>query len=189
MSTKSNSRLRGRGGWLVGWLVSLTVKDLVLGVVALLRLERVGRDLFVVLLEGSQVLTGLAELAFLHTLADVPVDEGALAVHEVELVVEAGPRFGDGSSVGQHRHGSLDGGQSAITGGGGGDGDGLLVVDADLEAGRAPLDQVEGGLGLEGGDSGVAVARYNVATVQESDSHVLAVPRVTDYHLIVGLEA
>eukprot|EP00966_Prymnesium_polylepis_P063579 1474807-Prymnesium_polylepis.1 len=31
----------------------------------------------------------LGELALLHALADVPVDEGALGVHEVELVVDA----------------------------------------------------------------------------------------------------
>lgn len=170
-------------------MVSLIVKGLIFGVVLGVRLERVSRDLLVVLLEGSQVLTGLAELAFLHTLADVPVDEGTLAVHEVELVVETGPRLGNGGGVGQHGHGPLDGGQAAIGGGGGGNSDGLLVVDANLEAGRAPLDQVKGGLGLEGGDSSVAVAGNDVATVQKSDGHVLAVSRVADNHLVVGLEA
>ena len=33
--------------------------------------------------ECGQVLAGLGELALLHALADVPVDEGALGVHEV----------------------------------------------------------------------------------------------------------
>ncbi|CAN0549024.1 unnamed protein product [Ectocarpus sp. 12 AP-2014] len=52
-------------------------------------------DLFVVLLEGSQVLTGLGELSLLHALTHVPVHERTLGVHEVELVVDArqGLRF------------------------------------------------------------------------------------------------
>ena len=39
-----------------------------------------GTDLLVVLLEGGKVLTGLGELALLHALADVPVDERTLGV-------------------------------------------------------------------------------------------------------------
>merc|ERR1712066_915471 len=42
-----------------------------------------GADLLVVLLEGGEVFTGLGELALLHALADVPVHESALGVHEV----------------------------------------------------------------------------------------------------------
>ena len=41
-------------------------------------LRRLGADLLVVLLERREVLAGLGELALLHALADVPVDEGAL---------------------------------------------------------------------------------------------------------------
>ena len=54
----------------------------VLGLLALaLALGGVETDLFVVLLEGREVLAGLGELALLHALADVPVDERALGVH------------------------------------------------------------------------------------------------------------
>ena len=42
--------------------------------------SRVGADLFVVLLQGGQILTGLGELTFLHALTDVPVHEGTLGV-------------------------------------------------------------------------------------------------------------
>lgn len=163
-------------------------RGLVLGILSI-RLKRVGSNLLVVLLEGSQVLTGLAELAFLHTLADIPVDEGALAVHEVELMVETRPGLGDGGGVGQHGDGSVDGGQTAVGRGGGGDGHGLLVVDTDLETGRAPLDKVEGRLGLESRNGRVAVTRNDIAAVKQSDGHVLAVARITDHHLVVGLEA
>lgn len=37
----------------------------------------------------------------------VPVHEGALGIHEVELVVEAGENFRDGSRVGDHANGAL----------------------------------------------------------------------------------
>ena len=53
-------------------------------------LEGLRADLLEVLLERGEVLAGLGELALLHALADVPVDERTLGVHEVELVVEAG---------------------------------------------------------------------------------------------------
>merc|ERR1719373_1327936 len=66
----------------------------------LLALLLLGTNLLVVLLEGGEVLASLGELALLHTLADVPVDEGALGVHEVELVVDAREKLGDGSGVG-----------------------------------------------------------------------------------------
>merc|ERR1719446_1422766 len=61
-----------------------------------LALGRLGADLLVVLLEGRKVLAGLGELALLHALADVPVDERTLGVHEVELVVDARVELGDG---------------------------------------------------------------------------------------------
>jgi hypothetical protein len=46
-----------------------------------LSLDGVHANLLVVLLEGGHVLAGLGELAFLHALSDVPVDEGTLGVH------------------------------------------------------------------------------------------------------------
>ena len=48
-------------------------------------------NLFIVLLQSSEVLPGLGELPLLHTFSHVPVDEGPLGVHQVELVVQPGP--------------------------------------------------------------------------------------------------
>ena len=70
----------------------------------LLDVGRVNANLLVVLLQGSQVLTGLGEFTFLHTLTDVPMDEGTLGVKEIELVVKTAPGTRDGSGVGQHAH-------------------------------------------------------------------------------------
>jgi hypothetical protein len=146
--------------------------------------HRVDSDLLVVLLEGSQILTGLGELSLLHTLSDVPVDESTLGVHQVELVVETGPGLGNGGGVGQHAHSTLHLGQ--VTSGHDG---GWLVVDTDLEASGAPVDELDGTLGLDGGNGSVDVLGHNVTTVQHTAGHVLAVAGVALHHLVGGLEA
>merc|ERR1719399_726383 len=93
------------------WVVDLVLLAEVL--LLALALGRLGADLLEVLLEGREVLAGLGELALLHALADVPVDEGALGVHEVELVVDARERLADGRRVGDHADGAHDAGQVA----------------------------------------------------------------------------
>merc|ERR1712028_219135 len=45
--------------------------------------------LLVVLLECCQILASFAELTLFHTLADIPVNESTLGVHEVKLVIDA----------------------------------------------------------------------------------------------------
>ena len=140
-------------------------------------------DLLVVLLEGGKILTGLGELTLLHTLTDVPVDEGTLGVHEVELVVDAAKGLGDGGGVGNHADGALDGGDVTtghVLGG--------LVVDAALKAGGAPVDELDGALGLDGGDGEVDVLGDDVAAVHEAAGHVLAVAGIALGHHGGGLE-
>lgn len=63
-----------------------------------------------------------------------------------------------------------------------------LIVDADLEASSAPIDQVEAGLGLERRNSSVGVTRNNITTVEQSNSHVFSVSGIADHHLVIGLE-
>merc|ERR1712094_94553 len=81
-----------------GWSEHLVLLALLLT----LALSGLGTDLLVVLLEGSHVLTSLGELALLHALTDIPVDERTLCVHEVELVVNAGEHLSHSSGVGDH---------------------------------------------------------------------------------------
>jgi hypothetical protein len=64
-----------------------------------------------------------------------------------------------------------------------------LVADTELEASRAPVDELDGPLGLERRDSGVGVLGDNVTAVQQARGHVLAVAGVALDHLVVGLEA
>jgi hypothetical protein len=63
-----------------------------------------------------------------------------------------------------------------------------LVVDAALEAGRAPVDELDGALGLDGRDRGVDVLGDDVAAVHEAARHVLAVARVALGHHARRLE-
>merc|ERR1719258_652388 len=119
----------------------------------------------------------LGELTLFHALADVPVNERTLGVHEVELVVEAGQDLRDGGGVGDHADGAHDLGEVATR-----DDGRRLVVDANLEATRGPVDELDGPFGLDGRDGGVHVLRDNVTAVQEGAGHVLAVARVALGH-------
>ena len=111
------------------------------------------------------------------------MDEGALGIHEVKLVVDAAEGLGDGGGVGHHADSALDGGHVAA-----GDVLGGLVVDAALEAGGAPVDELDGALGLDGGDGEVDVLGDDVSAVHEAAGHVLAVAGVALGHHGGGLE-
>merc|ERR1719273_1367990 len=134
-------------------------------------------DLLVILLEGSEILTSLRELTFFHTLTDVPMDEGTLGVHEIELVIDSGEDLSDGSGVGDHADGAHDLGEVTTW-----DNSGWLVVDTALESGWAPVDELDGSLGLDGGDSGVDILGDDITSVHEAASHVLSVSWVALGH-------
>merc|ERR1711959_506822 len=149
-----------------------------------LTLHGLGTDLLVILLEGCKVLTTLRELTLFHTLSDIPVDEGTLGVHQVELVVNASKDLSDGGGVGDHAAGALDLGKVTT-----GDDGWWLVVDATLEAGWAPVDELDGALGLDGGNGSVHVLGDDVSTVHHTAGHVLAMTRIALGHHVGGLEA
>merc|ERR1711865_333420 len=64
-----------------------------------------------------------------------------------------------------------------------------LVVDSALEASGAPVDELDGALGLDGGNGSVHVLGDNVSTVHHATSHVLSVTRIALGHHVGGLEA
>merc|ERR1712144_16106 len=146
------------------------IKSLVLFFLLALTIGGLGTDLLVVLLEGGKILTGLGELTFLHTLTDVPVHEGTLGVHEVELVVNARQSFGHSGGVGNHGAGAHDLGEIATRHHGG-----WLVVDAALETSRTPVHELNRALGLNGSNSGVHVLGDDIPTVHQAHSHVFTV--------------
>ncbi|RUS83141.1 hypothetical protein EGW08_009088, partial [Elysia chlorotica] len=136
-------------------------------------------NLQVVLLQRGQILPGLDELRLVQPLAHVPVDEGALGEHEVELVVDARPDLSDGGRVAEHDGGASHCGQvSARHGGRRLEVDAHLKPQTDLESRGAPLDKPDGARGLERGDGGIHVCRTHISTVQHSTRHVLAPSRV-----------
>merc|ERR1719273_2382970 len=141
-------------------------------------------DLLVILLEGSEILTSLGELTFLHTLTDVPMDESTLGVHEIEFVIDSGEDLSDGSGVGDHADGAHDLGEITT-----GHNSGGLVVDTALEASGAPVDELDGPLGLDGGDGGVDILGDDITSVHKAAGHVLAVAGIALGHHGGGLEA
>merc|ERR1712179_553120 len=146
-------------------------------------LDGVNSDLLVILLQGSEILTGLGELSLLHTLSYIPVDEGTLGVHQIELVVKTSPGLSDGGGVAQHADGTLYLGQ--VTAGNNG---GWLVVDSHLESSWAPVDELDGPLGLDGGNGGVDILGDDISSVQHTACHVLAVTGIAFHHLVGGLK-
>lgn len=83
-----------------------------------------------------------------------------------------------------HLHSAVDLGEIAV-----GDVLGSLVADTNLETSGAPVDELDGALGLESGDGSVGVVGDDVTAVEQAGSHVLAVAGVALDHLVVGLEA
>ena len=72
------------------------------------------------------------------------MDERPLGVHQIKFVVDAAEGFGNGGGVGHHADGAHDAGKVAAR-----DDGGRLVVDAALEAGRAPVDELDRALRLD----------------------------------------
>ena len=52
-----------------------------------------------------------------------------------------------------------------------------------LETSGAPVDELDGALGFDGGDGGIDVLGHDVTTIQHAAGHVLAVTRVALHHL------
>ena len=136
-----------------------------------------GTNFFVILFQGGKILTGFGELTFFHTFTDVPVNEGTLGVHKVEFVVKTGEYFGDGGTVGNHAYGALYLGQVTSW-----NNSWWLVVDTALEPGWAPVNELDGTLGLDGGNGGVNVLWHNITTVHQAARHVLSVAWVALGH-------
>ena len=103
--------------------------------------------------------------------------EGSLGVHEIELVVNSGEDLGDGGGVRDHADSSHD--LSKITTWNDG---WWLIIDTALETGWAPVDELDGSLGLDGSNGGVNILWYNITSVHEATGHVFSVSWVTFGH-------
>jgi hypothetical protein len=64
-----------------------------------------------------------------------------------------------------------------------------LIADSELEAGRAPIDKLDGALLLDGRDRGLNILGHDIIAEEQAARHELAVPRVTLDRLVAGLKA
>lgn len=98
-------------------------------------------------------------------------------------MVQSGENFSNGGRVRNHADGSHDFGQISS-----GDDGGGLIVNSDFESGGAPVDELDGSFGFNGGNSGVNVFGDNISSVHHGASHVFSVSGVTFGHHVSGFE-
>ncbi|PSN36054.1 hypothetical protein C0J52_23070 [Blattella germanica] len=139
---------------------------------------------FIILLQGSKILSSFRELTLFHAFAYIPVDKCSLSIHQIKFVIQTSPSFSDGSSIGQHAHSSLNFGQISSW-----YDRRRLVVNSNLKASGAPIHKLNGPLGFDGSYGCVDVFGHNISTVQHAASHVLPMTGVAFYHLIGWFEA
>ena len=119
-----------------------------------------------------------------NTKTNLPVNECALRIHEIEFVIQSGPGFGDGSGVREKAHRTLHFGEIAAW-----NHSWRAIVDADLEACRAPVNELNRSLRLDTRNGSVHVLGHDIASVQQTTGHVLAIASVTFHHLVWWLKA
>jgi hypothetical protein len=143
----------------------------------------VGSNLLVILFEGCKIFTGFGEFSLLHTLTNVPVNEGSLGIHEVELVVNSLEHLSNGGGVGKHQKSSVNLGQITSW-----DRSRGLGVESTLESSGTPIDELDGSLSLHNGNSRSDILRNDVSSVHETASHVLSVSGIAFGHHVGGLK-
>merc|ERR1711981_645589 len=130
----------------------------------------INSNFFVILFEGSQILTGFGEFTFFHTFSDVPVDECPLGVHKIKLMIKTSPGFSNSSGVRQHTNSTLNLGKITTW-----YYSWWLVVNSDLETSWTPVDKLNRSLSLNSSNGSVDILGNNIASVQKTASHVFSV--------------
>jgi hypothetical protein len=64
-----------------------------------------------------------------------------------------------------------------------------LKANANLETRWAPVDELDGALGLQGCNSIVYIVWNDITTVEQASSHVFSIARIALHHLVVWFEA
>merc|ERR1712176_957047 len=114
--------------------------------------RRLNTHLLVILLQRSQVLPCLRELALFHPFTDVPMHKSTLGVHQVELMVNARENLRNGRRVADHAARTHHLRQVATRNHCRG-----LVVDSTLEACGTPIHELDSTLGLDGSDGRIDI--------------------------------
>ena len=105
------------------------------------------------------------------------MDEGSLCVHEIEFVINSWEDFSNGSWVGDHAACSHNLGEITSWNDGW-----WLIVDSAFESSWAPVDELDGSLGFNGGDSGVDILWDDITSVHEAASHIFTVSWIAFRH-------
>jgi len=105
------------------------------------------------------------------------MDESSLGIHEIEFMIDSGEDFSDSSRVGDHADGSHD--FSEITSW---DDSWWLIIDTTFESSWAPVDELDGSLGLDGSNGGVDVLGDNVTSVHHTTGHVFTMSGIAFGH-------
>ena len=93
-------------------------------------------------------------------------------------MIDSGEDFSNGSGVGDHADGSHDLGEITTW-----YDSWWLIVDTALESSWAPVDELDGSLGLDGGDGGVDILWNDITSVHQTTGHIFSVSWVTfDHH-------
>merc|ERR1711862_365956 len=141
-------------------------------------------DFLVVLFQGGKIFACFRELTLLHSLANIPVHERTLGIHKIELVIDAREHLGNGCGVADHAHCAHNFGKITTR-----DHGWWLVIDAAFKPGWAPIDKLNGTLGLDGCHCSIHILGHHITTVHHAASHVLAMTRIALCHHCCWLEA
>lgn len=137
----------------------------------------------VVFLQTGKVFLDFIKHGFFQAIAHKPMSEGLLLQHRIELVVQSLENSWNGSWVGQHAQRSFLLSNISIrehTVG--------LIRYADSKASRAPIDKLNGSLGLNIAYTIAHILRNNIPSVSYWAAQELACPWVTSGELIGRLK-
>jgi hypothetical protein len=121
------------------------------------------------------------------------MDECPFGIHQIEFVIQTAPGLRNGSRVRKHTNSPMNLkiinplGQNELeyfgqipsryhTW--------WLIIDANFESGWAPIHKLDASFRLHLGNCGIHVFWHHIATVEQTDGHVFALPRITFHHLI-----
>jgi len=111
------------------------------------------------------------------------MNECSLCVHKIEFVIDSWEYFSNSSWVRDHAHGSHNFGEITTW-----NNCWWLIVDTALESSWAPVDELNGSLGLNGGNSGVHILGDNISSVHKATSHIFTMSGIAFGHHRGGFE-
>jgi len=105
------------------------------------------------------------------------MNESSLGIHKIEFMINSGENFSDGSRVGDHAYSSHN--FSEITTW---DDCWRLIVNTTFETSWAPINELDGSFGFDGGNGSVDIFWDNITSVHHTTGHVFSVSWVTFGH-------